>query len=79
MASSPIKDIRSMNPFDAAGYLCLFVAVVMGFVSGLLRGLATIFGYVAALGIAVAATPRVAFCQSKGLPELLLGLGPGRP
>jgi hypothetical protein len=29
-------------------------------VSGLLRSLATIFGYVAALGLAVAATPRVA-------------------
>ena len=42
MASSPI------NPFDAAIYLALFVAVVMGFMSGLLRSLATIFGYLAA-------------------------------
>jgi membrane protein required for colicin V production len=60
MGSLPMNDILSMNPFDAAVYLCLFVAVVMGFVSGLLRSLATIFGYVAALGLAVAATPRVA-------------------
>lgn len=55
-----MNDIPSMNPFDAAVYLCLFVAAVMGFKSGLLRSLATIFGYVTALGLAVAATPRVA-------------------
>jgi membrane protein required for colicin V production len=55
-----MKDILSMNPFDAAVYLCLFAAVVMGFVSGLLRSLATIFGYIAAMAIAVAATPRIA-------------------
>ncbi len=54
-----MNDLLSMNSFDAAVYLCLFVAVVMGFVSGLLRSLATIFGYVAAMGIAVAAAPRV--------------------
>jgi hypothetical protein len=29
MAYLPMKDIRSMNLFDAAGYLCLFVAVVI--------------------------------------------------
>ena len=44
MPSSPI------NLFDAAIYLALFVAVVMGFMSGLLRSLATIFGYLAAAG-----------------------------
>lgn len=54
-----MNDILSMNPFDAAIYLCLFVAVVMGFMSGLLRSLATIFGYVAAMGIAVAAEPHL--------------------
>jgi len=48
-------DFFSTNPFDAAVYLCLFVAVVMGFSSGLLRSLPTIFGYVAAPPIAVAA------------------------
>ena len=46
-----------MNLFDAAVYICLFVAVVMGFMSGMLRSLATIFGYVAAMGLAVALAP----------------------
>ena len=54
-----MTDILSMNLFDAAIYLCLFIAVVMGFMTGLLRSLATIFGYVAGMGIAVVATPRV--------------------
>jgi membrane protein required for colicin V production len=53
MASSPI------NIFDAAVYLALFVAVVMGFMTGMLRSLATIFGYLAAAPIAVVATPWV--------------------
>jgi membrane protein required for colicin V production len=47
----------SLNPFDAAIYFCLLVAVVAGFRSGLLRSLATIFGYIAAAPIAVAAAP----------------------
>jgi membrane protein required for colicin V production len=47
------------NPFDAAVYLCLFVAVVMGFLSGLLRSLATIIGYMAAIGLAVALAPQL--------------------
>ena len=46
-----------MNLFDAAVYIGLFVAVVMGFMSGMLRSLATIFGYVAAMGLAVALAP----------------------
>jgi membrane protein required for colicin V production len=37
----------------------LFVAVVMGFMTGMLRSLATIFGYLAAATIAVVATPCV--------------------
>jgi membrane protein required for colicin V production len=49
-----------INTFDAAVYLCLFLAVVMGFMSGLLRSLATIFGYVAAMGLTVALAPRLA-------------------
>lgn len=52
-----MNDVLSMNPFDAAVYLCLFVAVVMGFLSGLLRSLATIFGYIGGMGVAVAAAP----------------------
>jgi len=47
----------STNPFDIAIYVCLILAVVMGFNAGLLRSLATIFGYLAAAPIAVAATP----------------------
>jgi membrane protein required for colicin V production len=53
MASLPI------NAFDAVVYLCLIVAVIFGFGSGLLRSLATIFGYVAAAPITVALTPAV--------------------
>jgi membrane protein required for colicin V production len=53
MASLPL------NPFDAAVYICLFLAVVLGFMSGLLRSMATIIGYVAAMGLAVALAPRL--------------------
>jgi membrane protein required for colicin V production len=49
-----------MNPFDAAVYLITFVAVIMGFHSGLLRSLATIFGYVCAAPLAVSAAPYLA-------------------
>ncbi len=59
MGSLPTIDLRAINPFDAAVYLALFVAVVMGFLSGLLRSLATIFGYLAAMGLAVALAPRL--------------------
>jgi membrane protein required for colicin V production len=51
MASLPI------NLFDAVVYFCLAVAVIAGFRSGLLRSLATIFGYLVAAGLAVALTP----------------------
>ena len=47
----------SFNPFDAAVYICLVIAFIMGFNAGLLRSLATIFGYVAAMAVAVAAAP----------------------
>jgi len=49
-----------VNLFDAAIYLCLAVAVIAGFRSGLLRSLATIFGYIAAAPIAVVAVPYLA-------------------
>src|SRR5438105_1643174 len=49
----------STNLFDLAIYVCLFVAVVMGFMTGFLRSLATVFGYVCGMGVAVAAAPRV--------------------
>lgn len=47
----------AINPFDAVIVLVTLVAVVMGFNSGLLRSLATIFGYFLAAPIAVMATP----------------------
>jgi membrane protein required for colicin V production len=46
-----------MNPFDAAVCICLLIATIMGFKSGLLRSLATILGYVAAAPIAVGTAP----------------------
>ncbi len=46
-----------VNPFDAAVYVCLAVAVLSGLRSGLLRSLATIFGYLAAAPVAVLAAP----------------------
>lgn len=46
-----------VNLFDLAVYVCLAVAVIAGFRSGLLRSLATIFGYVIAAPVAVAAMP----------------------
>ena len=46
-----------INLFDAVVYLCLAVAIVAGWRSGLLRSLATIFGYVVAAPVAVTAMP----------------------
>ena len=54
MASLPI------NAFDAVIYVCLMVAVIVGFGSGLLRSLATIFGYIAAAPLTVALVPSMA-------------------
>lgn len=48
-----------MNSFDAAIYVLVIVAVIVGFKSGLLRSLATIFGYVAAAPIALVSAPRL--------------------
>src|SRR5689334_12211360 len=50
-------DSLPFNAFDAAVYLCLAVAILAGFRSGLLRSMATIFAYLAAMGLAVALTP----------------------
>src|ERR1700730_15827508 len=48
-----------MNSFDAAVYFVLIVAVVSGFNAGLLRSIATIMGYLAAMPVALTATPYV--------------------
>ncbi|ARP97979.1 CvpA family protein [Pseudorhodoplanes sinuspersici] len=49
-----------MNLFDAAIVAAALVAIVMGYRSGLLRSLATIFGYVAAAPVAIMLTPKLA-------------------
>jgi membrane protein required for colicin V production len=49
-----------MNLFDAIVIGATLVAVVMGYRSGLLRSLATIFGYVLAAPVAMVATPKLA-------------------
>jgi membrane protein required for colicin V production len=49
-----------MNLFDAAVIGATLLAVVMGYRSGLLRSLATIFGYLLAAPIAIVATPKLA-------------------
>lgn len=48
-----------INLFDGAVYLCLAVAIIAGYRSGLLRSLATIFGYVIAAPVAVALMPYI--------------------
>jgi membrane protein required for colicin V production len=48
-----------MNPFDLAVVAALVAFMAFGFYAGLLRSLASIFGYVAAAPIAVAATSYV--------------------
>jgi membrane protein required for colicin V production len=48
-----------MNSFDAAIYVVVIVAVIAGFKSGLLRSVATILGYVAAMPIALVSAPRL--------------------
>jgi membrane protein required for colicin V production len=65
-----------MNPFDAAICLCLVVAVVVGFNSGLLRSLATIAGYLAAAPIAVGTAPALSLflAQRFHMPPALNGV-----
>ena len=50
-----------MNIFDATVAGFALIAIVFGFNAGLLRSLATIFGYVIAAPFAVAVTPPLAF------------------
>ncbi len=49
-----------MNPFDAAIVFCLAIALWAGWQAGLLRSLATIFGYLCAAPVAIAFAPGVA-------------------
>lgn len=49
-----------MNLFDAAVIGATLVAIVLGYRSGLLRSLATIFGYLLAAPVAIVATPKLA-------------------
>jgi len=43
----------SFNSFDLVIYICLVLALIIGFSSGLLRSLATILGYLAASAVVV--------------------------
>jgi membrane protein required for colicin V production len=54
-----------MNTFDAVVTAFAILAIVMGFMSGLLRSLATILAYLLAAPIAIALTPRV---MALGIP-----------
>ena len=58
----------SFNQFDLAVYICLALAFVMGFSSGLLRSLATIFAYAAGMGLAVAAAPQITRIAAERVP-----------
>ncbi|MGE3989700.1 CvpA family protein [Pseudorhodoplanes sp.] len=49
-----------MNLFDAAVIGATLLAVMMGYRSGLLRSLATIFGYLLAAPLAIIAAPKLA-------------------
>jgi membrane protein required for colicin V production len=55
-----------MNPFDAAILLCLMVAMFAGWRAGLLRSLATIFGYLCAAPVAIVFAPKIA--GAMGMP-----------
>jgi len=63
----------SFNPFDLAVYICLALGFILGFSAGLLRSLATIFGYLAGMAVAVAAAP-----QATQLADERLHLQPGQ-
>lgn len=53
----PMNTDLPINLFDLAVYVCLAFAIIAGFRSGLLRSLATIFGYVVAAPVAVTLMP----------------------
>jgi membrane protein required for colicin V production len=58
-----------MNSFDAAIYLALTIAVILGFNNGLLRSAVAILAYIAAMPIAVGLVPLVS-PQSSGRQAL---------
>jgi len=55
------RDVNTIdvNSFDAVIGALMLLAALMGFVSGLLRSLATVLGYLAAVPLAVAAAPSI--------------------
>jgi membrane protein required for colicin V production len=59
-SAKEIAENSVMNSFDAAVYVVLIVAVVSGFNAGLLRSVATMIGYLAAMPVALATTPFIA-------------------
>ena len=53
--------------FDAVIYALIALAMVMGFISGLLRSMATIIGYVIAAPIALGVAPALSFLLARHL------------
>jgi membrane protein required for colicin V production len=57
VATAPEPGMDTINSFDAVIAALALIAAVMGFMTGLMRSMATIFGYLAAAPLALAATP----------------------
>src|ERR1700676_5374545 len=62
-----------MNSFDTVVYVALMIAVVSGFNAGLLRSVATIVGYLAAMPVAVTAMPYVSRALNNKLDPSIAG------
>jgi membrane protein required for colicin V production len=64
-----------LSSFDAVVLFITAVAMVMGFMTGLLRSLATILGYIAAAPVAVMTTPLVSklLAEHAGAPQIQQG------
>jgi membrane protein required for colicin V production len=72
MPSADHRGQRTVSPFDIVVFAVGVVAIVLGFNAGLLRSLATIFGYVAAAPTAATVTPsvtRFAFADTQLSPD----------
>jgi membrane protein required for colicin V production len=64
-----------LNTFDAVVIFITAMAVALGFMTGLLRSLATILGYAAALPVAILAAPLLAglVAPQAGMPQVQNG------
>jgi len=66
----------SLNTFDAVVIFVTAMAVALGFMTGLLRSLATILGYAAAVPVAIFAAPGLGglLGQRPGMPPIYSGI-----